>query len=104
MLNFGEKLRSYRVDKGLKQEELAKILGITQSAISHFEQGTRFPPKNVITKLSQFFEVSEEELTTGANLARIELLKTIEGLSPNEIEEMNNYAKYLKWRNSGENL
>lgn len=104
MSNFGEKLRSYRVEKGLKQEELANILGITQSAVSHFEKNTRFPPKNIITKLAEVFDVEEDFLIKGANLTKLELLKYIEGLSPYEIEEMNNYAKYLKWRNSGENL
>lgn len=101
MSEFGEKLRSLRVSKSLKQDELASQLGLTQSAISHFEQGTRFPPKAVISKLAEIFGLDENELVEGANLAKLELLKDIEGLSPNEIEELQNYAAYLKWRNKG---
>lgn len=36
---------------GLKQEELAELLGVTQAAVTYFEQGKRNPSKAVFKKL-----------------------------------------------------
>ncbi|MCA9884922.1 MAG: helix-turn-helix domain-containing protein [Anaerolineae bacterium] len=36
---FGERVRRARLDMGLKQEELAKILGTSQAVVSNVENG-----------------------------------------------------------------
>lgn len=42
-MEFPEKLKSLRNLRGWSQEELAKRLGISRSAIGNYEQGTREP-------------------------------------------------------------
>lgn len=39
MVAFGEKLKEYRKQKGLTQEELAALIGVQNSAISKYEKG-----------------------------------------------------------------
>jgi len=41
---IGEKIKLLRVEKGIKQEELAKALHVSQKAISHYETGRVTPP------------------------------------------------------------
>ena len=42
-MTFAEKLRELRTAKGLSQSGLAKIVGVTQAAIAHWESGKKIP-------------------------------------------------------------
>lgn len=42
-MNFGERLRQIRKEKGLTQAEVAKLLSIGESTISFYESGKRQP-------------------------------------------------------------
>jgi transcriptional regulator with XRE-family HTH domain len=48
MDSLGHKLRALRGDIGLNQEQMAARVGITQSAVSKIENGTRMPSRQVI--------------------------------------------------------
>lgn len=54
---IGNRIKKLRTDLGMKQEDLAKNLGITARAISYYETSKRLPPLDMIKKLSQFFSV-----------------------------------------------
>ena len=56
------KLKLLRLNKGLTQMELAKELHIVQSAISKWEKGKTIPDIETLKKLSNFYNVSIEEL------------------------------------------
>ena len=55
-------LKSLRVNKGIKQKDLAEILGITQSAYNHYESGRSQPDINTLKKLAEFYNISVDEL------------------------------------------
>ena len=55
-------LKETREKRGLKQSELAKLLGLNMSTISAYERGIRKPSKRVLIKLSNLFEISLEYL------------------------------------------
>lgn len=42
-MSFSENLRRARKTKGLSQEELAALLGVSRQAVSKWEQGTVYP-------------------------------------------------------------
>jgi len=42
-MTFGEKLKHYRLEKGLKQTELAKLAGLGLNTISNYELGKTRP-------------------------------------------------------------
>lgn len=44
-MKFCEKLKEARTKAGLKQEELAKALGVSFRTISNYESGERYPKK-----------------------------------------------------------
>lgn len=46
---FGEKLKLARTDKGLKQSELAKILGVTNTTISNWEKNVSKPDLDMLS-------------------------------------------------------
>lgn len=59
---FGEKLFNYRKALKLSQNELAVSLGVTNKAVSKWENGTSFPSVPQLVKLSQIFGVSLDEM------------------------------------------
>ena len=59
---FGERLKGLRENKDYKQEEIAKMLNITQSAYSYYEMGKRQIPSDALIKLALFYNTSVDYL------------------------------------------
>ena len=55
-------LRDLREDHDLKQEEVAKLLGIQQTVYSRYERGARTIPLEHLVKLAEFYQVSVDAL------------------------------------------
>ena len=56
------KLKLKRIERGLNQEELAKLVGVSQNSISGYEVGEKFPRRNVLYKLAEVLECEVGEL------------------------------------------
>ncbi len=59
---LGEQIRSLRVNKGLNQVELAKILGVTKQSVSNWENENIMPSIDMLVKISNYFSVSTDYL------------------------------------------
>ena len=59
------KIKYYRLQYGLTQKQLAKLIGVKQSYISKLENTNRTesPTLRILGKLSDLFQVSINELT-----------------------------------------
>ncbi|MNJ01465.1 HTH-type transcriptional regulator Xre [compost metagenome] len=58
MITCGEQITYLREQKGLTQEELASKLGISRSALSHYEKNRREPEFQVLSDIADLFGVS----------------------------------------------
>lgn len=58
MKHYGDKLAQLREKRGLTQEDLAKKLGLSRAALSHYETGRREPDYDTLKHFADFFEVS----------------------------------------------
>lgn len=68
-MKFAERLRKLRIEKNLRQDELAKVLNISRQSVSNYENGARFPKDEVlIHKISKFFNVSIDYLLGATNI------------------------------------
>lgn len=56
-MNIGDKIRELRESKGLLQSELAVILGVSDKAVSSWENGNRTPRMGPIEKMAAYFQV-----------------------------------------------
>ena len=54
-MKFQERLKELRVAKGLSQMQLAKAVGISQSAIAKWELGKTEPTASAIILLATYF-------------------------------------------------
>lgn len=61
-MSLGEKLKQARNNKGYTQVEAAKLLGITNGALSGYERNYRDPDTTMLKKLSDLYNVSLEWL------------------------------------------
>lgn len=61
-IEFGERLKKYRKDRGLSQENLAKTIGKNASTIGRFERGKLIPDAEQIFIICKELEIDEQEL------------------------------------------
>ena len=57
---IGSRIKQLRTKRDVTQKELADFLGLTPKMISFYELGGRFPPHDIISRLSDYFGVSTD--------------------------------------------
>ena len=90
---FPERLKEIRESKGLTMAELSRKMGsISQSALSHYEAGTRKPGLEILMELAYFFNCSmdylagrtdyksQEELLKKYHIEGEDVLEIIQGI------------------------
>lgn len=55
-------LKAARVNKGLNQEEAAKMLGISADTLRKYEQAKSFPDVQMIKKIEELYATSYNDL------------------------------------------
>lgn len=66
-MELGQKLKEARISAGLKQEELAKQLGVSRQTISNWENGRSLPDIGSVVKLSGIYQLSLDEMLQDEN-------------------------------------
>ncbi len=59
---LGNRIKILREEKGLKQDELAKIIDVSPSTIGMYEINKREPNNEITLKLAEYFNVSTDYL------------------------------------------
>lgn len=75
---FKDKLKDNRMRLGLSQEDLAKKLFVSRSAVAKWEQGRGFPEDESLENLAKLFGLSTDELLSKEDMKNE--IKTTEGL------------------------
>src|SRR5690625_1334006 len=65
MSSIGKRLIKLRNQRGLKQNQIAKELGISNANLSRYEQDKRTPNEKTIHLLADFYEVTPSYLLFG---------------------------------------
>ena len=60
--DFETRLKSLRKEKNLNQSEVAEELGIARTTYANYEQGKRFPGKENLIAIAEYFGVSIDYL------------------------------------------
>ena len=61
-MEFKSRLKELRVEKGISQIEIAKMLNLSKMAVSHWEKGDSEPSIEDLKVLASFFDVSIDYL------------------------------------------
>ena len=70
-MEFNEKLQNLRKRRGLTQEELAKSLYVSRTAISKWESGRGYPEIESLKAISKFFSVTLDELLSSDEILAV---------------------------------
>lgn len=73
ILDLSIRLRELRVNKHLRQEQVAKIIGVTKSTISAYENDLRQPSFEILLKLANLYCVSTDYLLGRTDTVSIDL-------------------------------
>ncbi|KXG78248.1 helix-turn-helix domain-containing protein [Thermotalea metallivorans] len=101
---IGERIRLLRNEKEITQRELAEYLGLTPKMISFYENGERFPPHDIIIKLSDYFNVSTDYLLGKTDIRNPYEIKTIaahhdgEDWTEEELADIEKFKEFVRMR------
>ena len=62
----GARIAALRRQADMSQAQLARLLGVSPSAVGMYEQGRREPSSDVLVQLGKIFGVSVDYILTGA--------------------------------------
>jgi transcriptional regulator with XRE-family HTH domain len=76
MSEFGQRFKAARKQRGLSQEQIAVVMGVSRVSVSHYENGKNFPQIAELVRFCEEYKVSMDWLVlgrqpTGAYEARI---------------------------------
>lgn len=97
---IGQSIRKFRKARGLSQEELAEMVGISTTHMSHIETGNTKLSLPVLVKLAEALDVQTDsillERPAKKERAAAELQALVEHCSPLELQIILDTAKALK--------
>lgn len=62
MVYFKDRLRELRIERGITQEEVGKVVNTSKMAVSHWEKGHSEPSIAQLILLTEYFGVSADYL------------------------------------------
>ncbi len=101
------RIRDLRKEHELSQQELAKQLGVNQTAVSQWERGVTTPSSTVMVDLCKLWNVtpdfllglSDEKIASTleqVDAKELQLLKDlVDQLTPDQQQELLRYGRYL---------
>ena len=87
MIAIGSNIKKYRKQRKITQEQLAEVLGVSDQAVSRWENGTTYPDIELLPTIALYFRVTLDELMG------MEAIK-----DESDIEDILNRRKELKNR------
>lgn len=100
MNRLQNEIKDYRKKKGLSQDDLAVILGVTRSMIANWENGRTFPKPDMIQEIANKIDINltyDELINNSIDYQSIlkKQLKQIEENGKIEISDLENILKNI---------
>lgn len=99
---IGQRLKLLREEKGLKQLDIAKMLGVSRTTYTQYETGKSEPDLTTVAKLADFFGVSVDYLLNKTDIK--DPIETIaahhdgEDWTPEELEEIERFKEFVRMK------
>lgn len=94
LLEIGQRIKTIRTKKGLTQEQVAEMVGISQKHLSRIEKGYHKPRFDMIIKIAEALNVPTDAFARDLSDSDVDVF--IEGIRPS-IEKLNEkQLEYLR--------
>lgn len=90
---IGMFLAELRKERDLTQDELGEKIGVTNKTVSRWENGNYLPPVEILQILSNFYDVSINELLSGERLSNENYKENAEELIVEDLMKMRQKSK-----------
>ena len=105
------RIKELRKERGLKQVDLCKTLGVSQAALSGYETGNYQPDNDILIKIADYFDTTVDYLlgksdikkpltsedVSGLTEKQIKILQMMEKMTPEQQDEILRQAEYQLW-------
>ena len=108
VVQIGNRIRKFRIERGLSQKEMAKLTGIPYSTYSNYENNNREPNLAQLRKIANILGISPQNLVFEGSIyteinfdadeeaaSYLEIIKNLEKMNFDGIKETEHYTKYL---------
>ena len=76
-INIGENLKQLRLQKGLTQEQLSEVFGVSAQAVSRWENNTSYPDITILPGLAIYFNTSVDAIVGMDEIRKDETIRKI---------------------------
>lgn len=90
MMSISKNIKKLRLEHNLSQKEFAKIAGVSDKAVSTWENGTKEPRMGTIQKIADFFGIKKSDIIEDNNDDLPELTEKDEREIESDLEDMMN--------------
>lgn len=66
-MSIGERIKELRLEQGLSQQNLGKLIGVSQKAIDYWERNVNEPKVSYVILLVRTFNISFDEFFSDIN-------------------------------------
>ena len=87
---FGDNIKRLRKNKGLKQQEIAELLGVKRNTYSDWENGKTEPKLENVVKLAQIFNTTTDELLGQTIYSKAKLVRFLDDY---DVSDIRNWSK-----------
>ena len=95
ILELSVKLKRLRIERHLRQGQVAQLIGVSKAAISAYETDIRQPSYDVLIRLANLYNVSVDYLLGRSNVMAID----ISGLTASEVAIINRLVISMSEKN-----
>lgn len=90
MMSISKNIKKLRLEHNLSQKEFAKIAGVSDKAVSTWENGTKEPRMGTIQKIADFFGIKKSDIIEDNDDYLPELTEKDEREIESDLEDMMN--------------
>lgn len=102
-----ERIKELRKEKSITMKRLGEIIGVSEGAVSQYENGKRQPDYDILKKIADFFDVSTDYLLGRTDNPQQNIDQQLEGiefalygeikeLTDDEKQDILNFVKFTK--------
>lgn len=104
-MSIGNNIKSLRERFGLTQQQLGEIAGVSDKAVSTWENDANIPRMGAIQKIADYFQINKSEIIEGdlstkkltlEDELNKELVSLLAGLTPEEVVQVRAFVAGLR--------
>lgn len=98
MADIGENIKKFRIEKNMKQEELAERLFVSRQTISNYENGKSRPDVEMVLRIAEIFETDVNALVYEGGKQEIDKTESVRAIVKVTVISIASIIMYLIYR------